>query len=151
MNNAFYLLNQLGNSNSQQESKINKKRLQRLATDKEIDGDEFKIESDWFQEVVGNVFTSSLQSYVSQWESLKKHLSAVDERSLEYQGGGNLLSLESGRILKARFSGFNEEYERLHNRHKGLIVENGLKEPLLSDIKKAFFGSYKKFFETYSK
>jgi len=150
-NNAFFLLNQLGPSSSEQDGKGKKKRLQRLVADKEIDGDEFKIESDWFTEVVGNVFSAGLQSYLSQWESLKKHLSSVDERSLEYQGGSGLLSLESGRILKSRFNGFNEEYERLYNRHKGLIVEDGLKEPLLSDIKKAFFGSYKKFFDTYSK
>jgi exocyst complex protein 7 len=149
MNNSYYVLNQLGPSTEVKDK--GKKRLPRLVADKEIDGDDFKIESDWFTEVVGNVFSSALQSYLSQWESLKNHLTSIDERSLEYQGGSNLLSLESGRILKSRFSGFNDEFERLHNRHKGLMVEDGLKEPLTTDIRKAFYGTYKKFFDNYSK
>lgn len=42
-------------------------------------------------------------------EVLNTHLTVVDDNELNYQNNKDVLSLESGKVLKSRFSGFIED------------------------------------------
>jgi exocyst complex component 7 len=88
MNNTFYLRDELGPKANLDE--------------------EFRIESSWFVDKVNKLFESEKGKYLGQWEALNTHLTSVEHDELEYQKNDTILSLDSGRLIKSRFSGFNE-------------------------------------------
>lgn len=144
MNNTFYLLEQLGAS-----SRHKTKQL----PDGEIDGDTFRIESPWFRDKVGKIFEAEKTKYVQHWEVLNSHLTSVDKSELTYQGGSDkLLSLESGRLIKSRFAGFIEDFEKLYSVHQPLaVVDPKLRTMLQRDVMNVFYPRYTRFFEKYSR
>eukprot|EP00563_Minutocellus_polymorphus_P000833 CAMPEP_0181031546 /NCGR_PEP_ID=MMETSP1070-20121207/6288_1 /TAXON_ID=265543 /ORGANISM="Minutocellus polymorphus, Strain NH13" /LENGTH=864 /DNA_ID=CAMNT_0023108927 /DNA_START=198 /DNA_END=2792 /DNA_ORIENTATION=- len=144
MNNTFYLLEQLGAT-----SRNKTKQL----PDGEIDGDTFRIESSWFRDKVGKIFEAEKTKYVQHWEVLNSHLTSVDKNELSYQGGSDkLLSLESGRLIKARFAGFIEDFEKLYSVHQPLaVVDPKLRTMLQRDVMNVFYPRYTRFFEKYSR
>lgn len=144
MNNTFYLLEQLGAS-----SRHKTKQL----PDGEIDGDTFRIESSWFREKVGKIFEAEKTKYVQHWEILNSHLTSVDKSELTYQGGSDkLLSLESGRLIKSRFAGFIDDFEKLYSVHQPLaVVDPKLRTMLQRDVTNVFYPRYTRFFEKYSR
>jgi exocyst complex component 7 len=92
MNNTFYLRDELG---------------------PKLDGpgaarEDFRIETSWFVDKVNKLFESEKGKYLGQWEALNTHLTSVEHDELEYQKNETILSLDSGRLIKSRFSGFNE-------------------------------------------
>jgi len=92
MNNTFYLRDELGPTG---QITMN-------------DFYDFRIESSWFIDKVNKLFESEKGKYLGQWEALNTHLTSVEHDELEYQKNDTILSLDSGRLIKSRFSGFNE-------------------------------------------
>jgi len=144
MNNTFYLLEQLGATSKQKTRQL---------PNGEIDGDTYRIESSWFKDKVGKIFEAEKAKYVQHWEVLNSHLTSVDKTDLNYQGGSDkLLSLESGRLIKSRFSGFIEDFEKLYAVHQPLAVVNSkLRAMLQRDVMNVFLPRYSRFFEKYSR
>jgi len=137
INNTFYLLQQLA-------PKGNKERL----TDVEV----YHLDGDWFKEKVNNIFQSERGKYLAGWENINSHLTAVDSGGLEYQKNKNLLSLESGRMFKDRFKGFNDDFQRMYEIHHPLsVIDNGLRKELQIAVKDVFFKRYERFYEKYSR
>lgn len=136
INNTFYLLEQF----SSQYYKNQKK-----------DAEQYRLDKPWFKEKVGKLFESQKELYLSSWEAINKNLTAVNKSELIYQSD-RLLTLESGRLLKTRFQGFIDDFERTYNVHKQLtILDVKLREMLQKDVKAAFLHRYKRFFEKYSR
>mmetsp|Transcript_3892 Transcript_3892/g.5747 ORF Transcript_3892/g.5747 Transcript_3892/m.5747 type:complete len:118 (+) Transcript_3892:1085-1438(+) len=62
-----------------------------------------------------------------------------------------LLSLDSGRLIKERFKGYNDEFEHMYNIHNRLsVVDPGLRKELQGEVKKVFLKRYEKFYDKYS-
>jgi exocyst complex protein 7 len=92
MNNTFYILELLGPTG-----------------DEKADEDNHRITLPWFKTKVSKIFENEKTRYLTHWEVLNTHLTAVDDNELNYQNNKDVLSLESGRLLKSRFSGFIED------------------------------------------
>lgn len=139
VNNTFYLLKQLGPSPaSRGKGKDDEEK------------ESYRIESSWFADKVNKIFESEKNKYLSHWEGLNKHLSSVDSKALEFQKD-NSLSLESGRMIKARFGGFNDDFEQVYELHKHFsIIDSSLRDTLIKDVKVTFLPRYKSFYEKYS-
>lgn len=147
LNNTFYLNEQLGESD-QTASPILRN------TNDGVEGKDFKISSPWFKKSIQDMAEESLNSYLKHWHKLNKHLSAVPEHELTFIKNDNkILTLESGRILKARFSGFNDEFEKIYEKmHKGItVIDPKLRKKLGYDIQLVFLPNYIEFFDKYSK
>lgn len=139
MNNTFYLRDELGpqahafnNSNSQAQ--------------------EFRIESSWFVDKVNKLFESEKNKYLGHWEVLNTHLTSIEHDDLTYQKKiESLLSLDSGRLIKSRFAGFNEDFERIFEDHKELcVVDPRLRDLLQKEVAGVFLPMYRTFFNKYS-
>jgi exocyst complex component 7 len=134
MNNTFYLRDELGPVHYGD------------------DGDRFRIESSWFVDKVNKLFESEKSKYLGHWEVLNTHLTSVEHDELEYQKNDTILSLDSGRLIKNRFSGFNEDFERIFEEHKGLnVVDPRLRDVLQREVAGVFLPLYRTFFTKYSK
>lgn len=160
MNNTFYLRDELGPK-------------------ADIMDEDFRIESSWFVDKVNKLFESEKGKYLGQWEALNTHLTSVEHDELEYQKNDTILSLDSGRLIKSRFSGFNEgkprpevvcaffiewfrirnlttlyskDFERIFEEHKELcVVDPRLRDLLQQEVASVFLPNYKKFYDKYSK
>lgn len=143
LNNTFYLNEQLGESSKKDSMPQN---------NLDEDGKDFKIVSPWFKKSVEEMFEGSLRNYLVNWEKLLLHLGRIPEHELEFVKNDNrCLTLESGRILKARFNGFNIEFEKMYEIHQNItIIDPKLRKKLLFDIKSTFLPAYTEFFEMYS-
>ncbi len=161
MNNTFYLSEQLGPPKNKfsstdlfrNTSNINNAFNNNNNNQEAIEGDDYKIHGEWFKVQVNKLFESSKTKYLQNWDSLTKHLSAVAQSELSYTNAEQtLLTLDSGRLLKSRFSGFNDEFEKTYNLHKKLtIIDGKLRERLVEDVKEVFLPKYKEFYDIYSK
>ena len=140
MNNTFYLL------------EYQSKTVAKLSKDTDVEEDEhYILSSSWFREKVGKLFNNAKQQYLSEWENLNRHLTSVDKNDLTYQSD-KLLSLESGRLIKTRFSGFTEDLEKTYSLHKQwTFADIKLRTMLRKEVKAVFLPRYTKFFEKYSK
>jgi len=146
LNNTFYLMEQLG------ESKDPNAPILRNKVADETEGSDFKIRSAWFVENVRELFEGSLRKYLKHWEALCQHLTRVPQNQLSYTNAEQkVLTLESGRLLKARFNGFNEDFEKMFEMQKELtVIDPKLRRKLLFEIKQVFLLKYVEFFEEYS-
>ena len=134
MNNTFYLRNELGPK----------------ANESGGNGD-YRIESSWFVDKVNKLFESEKNKYLGHWEVLNTHLTSVEHDELEFQKGENVLSLDSGRLIKSRFQGFNEDFERIYKEHKVLAcVDPRLRVLLQNEVAEVFLPHYRPFFKNYS-
>jgi len=138
INNSFYLLEEIGPGSMDSEQQ---------------DSEHYRIEGSWFVDKVYKIAESEKAKYLGHWEALNTHLTAVGSDDLEYQkNDANVLSLESGRLIKGRFSGFNEDFERTYALHKKLcIVDPRLRLTLQQDVAKIFLPRYRRFYEKYTK
>ena len=145
LNNTFYLNEQLG-ENTSPTAPILRNKID------DMDGNDFKITSPWFKKNIHEMFEGSLKKYLKYWERLNIHLVRVPESELTFTKNDNkILTLESGRILKARFSGFNADFEKIHEMQNDItIIDPKLRKKLLFDIRAVFLPSYVEFFEKYS-
>ena len=148
MNNSYYISEQLGYNYASDVLQGNT-----LPDQEDVEGQNFKINSPWFFDQVNKMFESSMKKYLQNWEALVKHLTPVVESELQYQNfEQKLLSLESGRLLKARFSGFNEDFERTYALHKELtVIDPKLRKRLVQDVKGTFLPQYREFYHDFSK
>ncbi len=149
LNNTFYLNEQLGEGAS--ENKSPPAPILRNKID-DVDGNDFKITSPWFKKSIQEMFEGSLKKYLKYWEKLKIHLVRISESELTFaKSDGKVLTLESGRILKARFSGFNGDFIKIFEMQNDItIIDPKLRKKLLFDIKSVFLPSYVEFYEKYS-
>lgn len=138
INNTYYLL--------EQHSLIAKS-----SKETSLDREEFyRFQAPWFKDKVTTMFDSAKAKYLGQWDVLNSHLTSVAKNDLNYQSD-KLLSLESGRLLKSRFSGFNEDFEKIYQLHRNLtVVDEKLRKLLQREVQNIFFFRYNKFFEKYS-
>ncbi|VEU44117.1 unnamed protein product [Pseudo-nitzschia multistriata] len=135
MNNTFYLRDVLGPSGNGV-----------------VSPDDFRIESSWFVDKVNKLFESEKGKYLGQWEALNTHLTIVEHDELEYQKNDTILSLDSGRLIKSRFSGFNEDFEQIFEEQKELsVVDPRLRDLLQKEVAGVFIPNYRKFYEKYTK
>ena len=133
MNNTFYLRDELG-------PRAN------------ADPAQYRIESAWFVDKVNKLFESEKNKYLGHWEVLNTHLTSVEHDELEYQKNDTVLSLDSGRLIKSRFNGFNEDFERIFEEHKDLcVVDPRLRDLLQKEVAGGFLPLYRSFYEKYSK
>jgi len=132
MNNTFYLRDELGPTGD--------------------DFEDFRIENSWFVDKVNKLFESEKGKYLGQWETLNTHLTSVEHDELEYQKNDTILSLDSGRLIKSRFSGFNDDFERIFDEHKNLcVVDPRLRDLLQKEVAGIFLPNYRRFYDKYSK
>jgi exocyst complex protein 7 len=114
-------------------------------------GENYRINAPWFKQKMTKTFESEKAKYLTYWERLNRHLTDVDDGALNYQMNKDVLSLESGRLLKSRFSGFIEDFERVYVVHRNFTVINSkLRETLQNDIRRVFLSRYNVFFDKYS-
>jgi len=147
MNNTFYLHEQLGLSrNPSQQNGIQDQGGH------DMDGEDYKITGKWFPEQVDKMFEKSKKIYLKHWEDLNSHLTAVDQKDLNnYKSAEKVLKLESGRLLKSRFSGFNEEFEKIYQVHREFsVIDPKLRKRLAENVLEVFLPKYEKFYNTYS-
>jgi exocyst complex protein 7 len=137
MNNTFYLLELLAPAGDFQGSTP--------------EGENHRINAPWFKQKMTQSFESEKQKYLTYWEVLNRHLTDVDERELSYQGN-NVLSLESGRLIKSRFSGFIEDFEQVYVVHRAFtVIDPTLRANLQGCVKRCFLSRYKIFYDKYSR
>jgi exocyst complex protein 7 len=114
--------------------------------------EDFRIESSWFVDKVNKLFESEKNKYLGHWEVLCTHLTSVEHDELEYQKNDTILSLDSGRLIKSRFNGFNEDFERIFEDHKELcVVDPRLRDLLQKEVAGVFIPLYRTFYNKYSK
>jgi exocyst complex protein 7 len=137
MNNTFYLLELLA-PNELQGSGAS-------------EGENYRINAPWFKQKMTKTFESEKAKYLTYWERLNRHLTDVDDSELNYQMNKDVLSLESGRLIKSRFSGFIEDFERVYVVHRNFtVIDPKLRETLQGDIRRVFLSRYRVFFNKYS-
>lgn len=148
MNNTFYLLEQLGPGNSRQLHNSQKP----FNAEDDYEGSDYKIVEPWFIDQVHKIFDASKKKYLSYWEVLNRHLGLVSKNDLQYQNvEQKLLNLESGRLLKARFSKFNEQFEETYAVHRELtVIDPKLRVRLLEDVRAVYLPKYRQFYKEYS-
>ncbi|KAL7537262.1 hypothetical protein ACHAXR_007696 [Thalassiosira sp. AJA248-18] len=138
MNNTFYLLELLAPNGEYVGSAS--------------EGENYRINAPWFKQKLTKNFESEKAKYLVYWEVLNRSLTDVDDRELNYQSNKDVLSLESGRLLKTRFSGFIEDFERVYIVHRNFtVIDPKLREMLQNDIRRVFMSRYKAFFDKYSR
>ncbi|KAJ8524648.1 hypothetical protein ON010_g16469 [Phytophthora cinnamomi] len=82
--------------------------------------------------------------------SFKENLNDPTE-TLQYAKGGNILTLESGRLLKEKFSKFNDQLEELHKTQRAYVVaEVPIRQHLIRTAVDTIIPAYKAFYEKYS-
>jgi exocyst complex protein 7 len=137
INNTYYLLDSLGSEGNER-------------IDDESD-ENYRIKAPWFKSKMSKIFDNEKARYLDSWEVLNKHLTKVDERELNYKDNKDILSLESGRLIKSRFSGFIEDFERVYLVHRTFaVIDHNLRETLQNDIRHIFLSNYKAFFDRYA-
>lgn len=139
INNCFFLLEELGPDSS-------------LARENADDPEHYRIEGSWFTDKVNKILDSEKQKYLSGWDVLTTHLTAIDKEKLEFQANEVMLKRESGRLLKTRFSGFNEDFERTSALHQTLcVIDPRLRRQLQDEVKQVFLPRYERFYTKYKK
>jgi len=143
INNTFYLLEQVGAMGGKRPS----------VKSKTEDEEQYSLENAaWYKEKVGSMYQAQKEIYLAHWDVLNRHLTTVDKNELQYEKKGTLLSLESGRLIKTRFSGFIEEFAELYQTHKPLtVIDAKLRTVLQNDVRNVFLPRYKNFFEKYAR
>ncbi|KAF4041025.1 Exo70 exocyst complex subunit [Phytophthora infestans] len=82
--------------------------------------------------------------------AFKENLSDPTEK-LQYAKGGNVLTLESGRLLKGKFSKFNDQLEELYKTQRTYVVaEVPIRQYLIRTAVDTIIPAYKAFYEKYS-
>lgn len=121
---------------------------QRLVEDENA---EYKIQDEWFKNQINKTFSSSKLKYLTFWDKLNKHLGMISEGDFSYTNSDRQLTLESGRILKARFSGFNDDFDSTFTTHnKFAITDAKVRSSLIEEVKDVFLSNYRTFYDKYS-
>jgi exocyst complex protein 7 len=143
INNTFYLLEQVGSAGVKKQN----------SKSKQDDEEQYSLEhASWYKEKVGSMYQAQKEIYLAHWDVLNRHLTTVDKSELQYEKKGTLLSLESGRLIKTRFSGFIEEFAELYQTHKPLmVIDAKLRLSLQNDVRNVFLPRYKNFFDKYAR
>jgi len=138
INNCFFLLEALG-----QESNLGSFRH---------DAEYYCIEGPWFSDKVNKILESEKTKYLGHWEVLNTHLTAIDKGELEFQKSQTVLTPESGKLLKARFKGFNDDFARTSALHQKLcVIDPRLRVQLQQEVKQVFIPRYERFYYKYKK
>lgn len=139
INNCFYLLEELGQDNM-------------MSSAAPADAEHYRIEGSWFIDKVNKILESEKTKYLGHWEVLNTHLTAIGKDELEFQKSETLLTVESGRLLKGRFNGFNQDFERTSALHQKLcVIDPRLRAQMQQEVKQVFIPRYERFYHKYKK
>jgi exocyst complex component 7 len=139
INNCFFLLEELGHESSYMHNAPK-------------DNEHYRIEGSWFIDKVNKILESEKTKYLGHWEILNTHLTAIGKDELEFQKSETLLTVESGRLLKNRFSGFNDDFERTSALHQKLcVIDPRLRAQMQQEVKQVFIPRYERFYHKYKK
>lgn len=110
-----------------------------------------RIRGEWFTNQIDKLFSNSKKKCLNLWDTLNQHVTMIPEQDFSYANADRQLTLESGRILKARFNGFNEDFEKIYSAHSKLtVIDVKLRQRLIEEIKDVFLPNYHNFFGKYS-
>ena len=83
--------------------------------------------------------------------ALCEHIGDVNTAAFKYQNTKTkLLTLESGRLLKAKFGGFNDALSAMHGTMSTLALPEAVRAKVIASGNDMVAERYQKFFETYS-
>ena len=106
----------------------------------------------WFIDKVNKILESEKTKYLGHWEVLNTHLTAIDKGELEFQKSQTVLTPESGKLLKARFKGFNDDFARTSALHQKLcVIDPRLRVQMQQEVKQVFIPRYERFYYKYKK
>jgi exocyst complex protein 7 len=108
--------------------------------------------SDAFMERLGGLVDEEAAKFVKAvWAALAEHVKDTS-LALEYaKGSSGVLTLESGRLIKTRFTSFNDGLEQIYQHQKHFAVPDaGLRARLRQDAKDVVLPPYTAFFTRFS-
>ena len=107
--------------------------------------------SEAFLERLSSVIEESRTKFIQTiWSPLAEHTKEAG-LNLEYTKGTNVLTLESGRLIKARFSSFNTSLEEIYQHQKQFSVPDAsLRTRLREEAKAIVVEPYSNFYNKYS-
>ena len=119
------------------------------------DDDEDKtveISQSWFAEMLKQHIEKAREDYFTHyWSTLDSCFDDVDDSLLKYQNEKTrLLTLESGRLIKAKFAKFNESMESIHGSHRFILLFFDETKIDMRNRCKARISRYEEFFKKYS-
>ncbi|CEG40833.1 hypothetical protein PPTG_09959 [Plasmopara halstedii] len=94
---------------------------------------------------------NALKAFIHvSYASFTEYLHDPKEK-LQYTKGGNMLTLESGRLIKEKFLKFNDQLEELHKAQKMyVIVDVPMRQHVIRTAIDTIMPAYKPFYEKYS-
>jgi exocyst complex protein 7 len=138
INNSYYLLEELGPNSI-------------AANAAPEDVEHYRIDSSWFADKINKLMESEKTKYLEHWEILNTHLTAVGDLEYAKNSLENLV-YESGKLIKLRFAGFNEDFETTYQLHKKLcVIDPRLRIELQQEVGNVFLPRYKLFYDKYTK
>ena len=113
---------------------------------------EHEIESSWFADMLGTMMEKAESTLVGEtFGTLAGFLEDVDVARFKYQNAKTkLLTLESGRLLKAKFGGFNDTLAAMHATMGGVCLPEEVGERIVNAGKASIVDKYRRFFGLYS-
>jgi hypothetical protein len=120
--------------------------------DDQEDEPEHEIDSSWFSDMLSGMTSKSEEVLIAEtFGTLFEHIGDVDTAAFKYQNTKTkLLTLESGRLLKAKFGGFNDALSAMHGTMATLALPEAVRAKVICSGNDMVQESYQKFFETYS-
>jgi exocyst complex protein 7 len=142
MNNAQYILKAIKG-----EDVVNKDAQMRSPTGIQI----VSVLAEAFVDRLAGLVNEAREKYnKAVFVPLAEHTRQVD-LPLEYSKGSSVLTLESGRQIKSRFTAFNEGLEEIYHNQKAYSVpDSTLRQRLRQDGRTIVLNSYTEFFERFS-
>ena len=117
-----------------------------------LTGGDLKTTGPWFSDKVNKILESEKTKYLGHWEVLNTHLTTIDKGELEFQKSQTVLTPESGKLLKARFKGFNDDFARTSALHQKLcVIDPRLRVQMQQEVKQVFIPRYERFYYKYKK
>ncbi|CAK4084062.1 unnamed protein product [Aphanomyces euteiches] len=103
------------------------------------------------QPKIASLGDKAIQTFVQTSYDVFDPILADPKNKLQYTRNSDLLTLESGRILKEKFSKFNATLEEIHANHKTFMVPDAdLRKKLQGAATQRILPSYSVFHEKYS-
>ena len=121
--------------------------------EEEEEEEEVSLDQNWFGAMLKQQIFQTKENYLNTyWKPMGELFRReIDLNLLKYQNEKTkLLTLESGRLLKARFGKFNELLEGVHKTHRFVLVFDERSRKELRGRCKEVIGGYMAFFKKYS-
>ncbi|KAF0720615.1 Aste57867_172 [Aphanomyces stellatus] len=104
------------------------------------------------QPKISSLGDKSIQYFIQTSYDVFDPILSDPKSTLQYTRNSDVLTLDSGRLLKDKFSKFNATLEEIHLNHKAFMVPDGeLRQKLLSAAVQRVVPVYTSFYDKYSK